>query len=532
MKSLILRKSGLLFSTYSLLLIILIVFCFRLWMLYLGYFQFSWDFGRDMLWVRKLTIDFSPILVGPWGSLEGSFFGPLYYYLLAPFLLLFKHDPRAAVLMVTIFISLLPLVIYWWGKRLGFGIEAWFWAAGIAILPWFTSLSLYSFSQQLIPAWSVLFLIGQWNFLRLKNWKTYMGLWLIAGLAWNFEPVNAGWAFLVAGWLGVLILKNKSWRDWLVMGSIALAGVVLSLLPNIVFDFRHNFTQILAFKRLLVGSDSSYGISIPFWFRPIDRWRVMIGLASEAMFFRNSIGLTVLMGVCLLIWNRWGSAFKTAKFQVHNQILRLVGYNLLGVFVYFLIFPKLLKDYYLYMVPLYVWMLTVLLLRLWWCLWPSWRKAMIIICGLFIVGMWFQNLTFGVYRNQAVYYAAQKEMVDIVYARAQGRPFKLYVYTPLVYDYPYQYLISWYGDRQYGYIPVEYGYLPNVPDYVYRKADYDHNKETRVGEGEVKVLLLRELDDSNQFYGRDDWLTHFPGAEEAEPENLPYGFELRVIEES
>jgi len=45
------------------------------------------------------------------------------------------------------------------------------------------------------------------------------------------------------------------------------------------------------------------------------------------------------------------------------------------------------------------------------------------------------------------------EVIDWIYQDAGEEKFNLLVFTPPVYDYPYQYLLKWYGQKKYGYLP-------------------------------------------------------------------------------
>ena len=51
------------------------------------------DEGRDALIVRNLLVHFDPILIGPGTSVGSMYLGPLYYYFMAPFLLLWNFSP-------------------------------------------------------------------------------------------------------------------------------------------------------------------------------------------------------------------------------------------------------------------------------------------------------------------------------------------------------------------------------------------------------------------------------------------------------
>jgi membrane-bound metal-dependent hydrolase YbcI (DUF457 family) len=51
----------------------------------------------------------------------------------------------------------------------------------------------------------------------------------------------------------------------------------------------------------------------------------------------------------------------------------------------------------------------------------------------------------------------QLETIDWIYSKADDNCFSVYTYIPSVYDYQYQYLYWWYGNKQYGYAPCLYG---------------------------------------------------------------------------
>jgi hypothetical protein len=47
------------------------------------------------------------------------------------------------------------------------------------------------------------------------------------------------------------------------------------------------------------------------------------------------------------------------------------------------------------------------------------------------------------------------QAIDYIYNDAQGEQFNVSVFTPPIYDYPYRYLLGWYGEKKYGYVPGE-----------------------------------------------------------------------------
>jgi len=47
----------------------------------------------------------------------------------------------------------------------------------------------------------------------------------------------------------------------------------------------------------------------------------------------------------------------------------------------------------------------------------------------------------------------QMAAIDYIYNDAKGKPFGVLVFAPPVYTYPYDYLLWWYGNKKYNYIP-------------------------------------------------------------------------------
>jgi hypothetical protein len=83
----------------KLFLVLLLAASLRLWNLP-NRMVFLADQGRDMLRVYELYQDRRLTLLGPPSSQGNFFFGPLYYYLIAPGLILFQFNPLGAILTV------------------------------------------------------------------------------------------------------------------------------------------------------------------------------------------------------------------------------------------------------------------------------------------------------------------------------------------------------------------------------------------------------------------------------------------------
>src|SRR3990167_9969440 len=65
------------------------------------YMNFLGDEGRDALVVYNI-LHGKLTLLGPTSSVGGFFLGPIYYYFMAPFLLLFNYNPVGPAVMVAL----------------------------------------------------------------------------------------------------------------------------------------------------------------------------------------------------------------------------------------------------------------------------------------------------------------------------------------------------------------------------------------------------------------------------------------------
>src|SRR5260221_8657334 len=87
----------------NIILILILVFSafLRLYKI-ADYMSFLGDEGRDVLVVYNILHGHLTLL-GPTSSVGGFFLGPIYYYFMAPFLLLFNYDPVGPAVMIALF---------------------------------------------------------------------------------------------------------------------------------------------------------------------------------------------------------------------------------------------------------------------------------------------------------------------------------------------------------------------------------------------------------------------------------------------
>src|SRR3990167_9342925 len=102
-------------EAFLIFIILLIGASFRLYRIG-EYMIFLGDEGRDAIVVRRLLVNFDPILIGPGTSIGNMYLGPLYYYMIAPALLLANFSPVGPSVFVAI-LGVGTIFLVWYMTR-------------------------------------------------------------------------------------------------------------------------------------------------------------------------------------------------------------------------------------------------------------------------------------------------------------------------------------------------------------------------------------------------------------------------------
>ena len=118
---------------------------------------FLGDEGRDVIVAREI-LSGNLTLLGPRASAGDFFLGPIYYYMIAPFLFLTRYDPVGPAIMVALFGIGTVALVYFFAKEF-FGIKAALIASILyAISPLVVAYSRSSWNPNLMPFFSLLLL--------------------------------------------------------------------------------------------------------------------------------------------------------------------------------------------------------------------------------------------------------------------------------------------------------------------------------------------------------------------------------------
>lgn len=480
-------------TTVIIVLILLVGAIFRLVTSSNGNFLFNMDNARDMVDVREMVVLHKLRLTGPTSAIEGFFNGPAWYYLLAVPFIVSGGDPYASII-VEIFLwavggFFLLKLVKGWGVWLIFPIGA-IWIASNYIL----LANAYAFNPNPVILLTPLLI---YLFIKyLEKGKVIYGIpaWFLGGLFFNFE-MNFG-VFIpliilvsIIATKKLFLLKQKDF--WL-----GFAFFILTLLPQIIFDFKHGFLMSRAILRHL---SENAGANLD----------LLLRFQSISMSFYNTTQSTLmnqklLTGIILILFVRAIYVFFKER-NIKTTVLISLFFIVIP-FLGYLVLPVTVNPWHLgaEMAALLV-LIAYLLKEL--MRGNLLNKAIALsLSGAFVIfafGNILQSL--GNYINKPnmdpSLYKNEIAAIDYVYQKAEGKTFKVYTYLPSVIDYPYQYLIWWYGFKKFGYLPIDYAYAPNKPEYISNKAVFsakDINNRSTSG----LVFLIKE---PNLNYTRFGW---------------------------
>ncbi len=449
-------------------------------------YLFLKDQGRDMLDIKAIVFDHKLTLIGPYTGLQGVFQGPLYYYLLAIPTAIGKGDPRWPLAFI-VALQLVGLIgVYGIGKRF-FSPRAGLFAAFLfAVSPVAVAASTYIWSPHLtLPVMTFLL---YWFFLWLEapTLRRFVFVICSLGLLYHLEIAFAAPLTLVFFFLFTILLKKRFFPK---MALIFIAVILFFLSPLFVFDVKHNFITSGSVLRLFSGKTQGLGQS----FEPMGKiagdhlFRFQTLLWSSFVDQKHPISrlLTTFFGGVIgwfLVWKR-------------DKKLSIVSAIAVLMFIVYLLYPFQIYHWYIIgLMPVIVLLMGVAFD------WISrWKIGAFLI--LLVILLISSDAAERLYRLYTVVddggtgkIKGKIAAIDYIYQDAGGKPFNLFIFTPVVLTDAYDYLLWWHGRRMYGYLPGKEKkgvfYLLAEPDYS-KPWSYQGWMETVIKTG--KVIETKEL---------------------------------------
>lgn len=240
-------------NNWVLLLILFIGLFFRAYKV-VDYFSYGHEQDLQAWIVKDILIDHHPRFIGQETSITGLFIGPLYYYVLAIFFVIFRFSPISSIFPITI-ISLFTIISFYIVLSKLFGkVEG-----VVASFVYAVSLNIVFLDRWAVPTqttllWTIWFFYVVFSFVR-GNIKPLPVLIILTALIWHihiaFLPllliIPFAWALSKKSFLKE-IKKVDSKK---IIISIFIAIILFT--PLVIFEMRHGFQQVAGLLKSFSG---------------------------------------------------------------------------------------------------------------------------------------------------------------------------------------------------------------------------------------------------------------------------------------
>ena len=216
------------------------------------YMTFLGDEGRDVIVVRRLLVNADPILIGPGTSIGDMYLGPLYYYMMAPALLLARFSPVGPAVQIAL-LGVATIFFVWYMARTWFGKRGAAVAALLyAIAPTVIIYSHSSWNPNIMPFFALLTIWGMW-----KVWQARQLKWLlVVGVSMAFVLQSHYLGLLLFPTIGLfwiltfLKVRKTEEAKKLLLNSV-FSGIIFLILmsPLVIFDARHGWRNFGAMQK-------------------------------------------------------------------------------------------------------------------------------------------------------------------------------------------------------------------------------------------------------------------------------------------
>lgn len=307
--------------------------------------QFLGDQGRDALILRNLWVKHDLPFIGPVTSVGSFFLGPLYYYLMAPFLLLANYNPVGpAVATALLGIATIPLV-YWVAKKL-FSRLVGLWSAALyalAFIPISETRSAWNPNPMPLAALGIIYGFYLANYKNQPKGLLLAAVSLGAALQLHYMIV-----FLAPFILWQLFLARCHVRE-----LIAAAVIFLLLnLPLLLFEIKNNWLSVRGLMEFL--SKHQYG--------SLHWWQVIKNTIGRS---EQVIGMVLGFGRDFSILRMWITRIFLLLLLAFFKPVRFLGIYLLVTIASLAVYQENIYPHYLgFLFPVVFILLAAILSRL------------------------------------------------------------------------------------------------------------------------------------------------------------------------
>ena len=199
--------------------------------------MFLGDQGRDALVLKRMLIDHNLPFIGPITSVGGFYLGPLYYYLMAPFLFLSRFNPVGPAI-ATAFLGVITLPAVYFVSSKMFNKTTAYWSSllyAVAFIPISETRSAWNPNPMPLAALGILYGLYLVNYKQKPAGLILASASLAIALQLHYMIVFLAPLLI---WQFIAIIRSSKSRKKI---PLALAVFLLIMSPLILFEIKNNF---------------------------------------------------------------------------------------------------------------------------------------------------------------------------------------------------------------------------------------------------------------------------------------------------
>lgn len=374
--------------------------------------EFLGDQGRDVVIVRDFLKNGNLFFIGPQTSIGNMYLGPFYYYLISPALLLASFNPIGPAIFVALLSVATAYLIFYVSKKWFNPTTAYVATFLYSISPTAIKFSNFSWNPNIMPFFALLFIY-------MMTEKRY--LWAVIAF---IMCLNSHYLALILLPLAVLIWLNNYKKNLVKPTIIAIVVFLLSLLPQLLFDLKHNGQNIKALSTFFIKRETTVNLKVYKSLPVIPQLFNQINTSLLA-------GKDVIFGIIISIIFFLGIVYLYLRHRNQKYIYCLLWYlfGLIGLGLY----KQHIYDHYFgFLFPVLFMLMGYLISKL-----PK----------IFAVPLFLSLTYFSILQNPFRWAPNSQlktttEIIDLIISNSDNQDFNFALLAKQNYDPPYRYILS------------------------------------------------------------------------------------------
>lgn len=334
--------------------ILLLALILRVWKID-QYLPFLGDEGRDVRVVRRFLTQGDLMFIGPRTSIGDMYLGPLFYYLISPFLLLWNFSPVGPAVFVSL-VSVITSGFIWYTVREWFGKYGALAGAFLyAISPVIIIHARHSWNPNIMPFLALLSIYSVWRVWQKREYKWLLITGVSFGAAIQSHYLGLllaptlGLIWLIAGWTARL--KQQELKRFIKYSLGAFGVFSLLMSPLVLFDWKHGWHNFLSLKTFFFNRQTT--VSAKPWTAVPDLWPLWSKqVVAHLLTAENlQIGLVISLVLVLALVYFLYRTYKQKKLILPNPLILIFVWTVAGLLGLGLIKQAIYDHYFGFLFP-------------------------------------------------------------------------------------------------------------------------------------------------------------------------------------